>query len=156
EPDQPLPGVVTMKKLALVLLVACGAKPPAPVRLEAPPPPPPGPTDHDSPSPPRPSPADEFLEQCRAPIDQAKREIDALVAVTDKRTIANTLEPYNDISRLLDNAGEWANLTSEVHPDPKVRDAARTCEQEAEKVGSQLMLDRRVFDALHAIDASSG
>jgi thimet oligopeptidase len=151
------------KNLLLVLVLACGgAKPVVP----APEPPAPEPVAEPTPIPaPQPAPAPAphapppkiaadvaFLDECRLPLGNVKASIDNLIAVQGKRSVANTLEPFNEISRVLDNASEWAQLMSEVHPDPKLREAARTCEQEVQKIGSDLLLDRRLFEALKVVD----
>ncbi len=43
---------------------------------------------------------------------------------------------------------------SAVHPDAAVRDAARACEQETQTFVTALCLERPLYDALAAIDAS--
>jgi thimet oligopeptidase len=95
-----------------------------------------------------------FLENCRGLLAQGKAQLPIIVDVRDKRTVANTLEPFNELSRFLANAGNLASLTHEVNPDAKVRDAARTCERELQQFVSELLLDKRVFDAISAVDVS--
>ena len=150
-----------MKSLSLILLVAaCGggpkpeAKPaePAPASRPSPPPAPrPAPPDKIMAAP---SAAGEFLSDCRSELSSAKLLLDQLVAVQGERTIDNTFETFNELSRHAGNAGEKAGLWHEVHPDPEVRDAARTCEQEVGKFTSALLLDKRVFDAIAKVDAT--
>src|ERR1700690_1461487 len=96
----------------------------------------------------------EFLSDCRAQLATARRELEELVAAKGPRTVDTTLEMFNELPRNARKAGERANLWQEVHPDPKVRDAARTCEQEVQKFTSATLLDRRVFDAIAAVDVS--
>ncbi len=95
-----------------------------------------------------------FLDTCRGLLDQGKAQLPVLLAVKDKRDVANTLEPFNELYRLIANAGNMAGLASSVNPDAKVRDAARTCEREIQQFVSELLLDRRVYDAIKAVDVS--
>ncbi len=161
--------VISMKKSLLpliVLSVACGGSKPAPAPTPAPPPgepkpqepgpvavaPDPAPTP--APMPPR-APGDvEFLNKCRGQLESAKQQLPSILDVKDKRTVANTLEPFNELSRYLSNGGNMAGLAHEVNPDAKIRDAARTCEREISTFISELLLDKRVYDALEAVDVS--
>ncbi len=95
-----------------------------------------------------------FLTTCRGLLAQGKAQVAVVVDVKDKRSVANTLEPFNELSRFVANAGNMAGLAHEVNPDAKVRDAARTCEQEISQFISELLLDRRVYDALAAVEVS--
>ena len=148
------------KLIALVLvvvLVACGGNKPAPAPVPAPTPVAPV----EPPAPPEPvkilataAPAADvtFLTKCRGLLEQGKAELPVIVDPQGPRTVANTLEPFNELSRFLANAGNLAGLAHEVNPDPKVRDAARTCEREVGQFVSELLLDKRVFDAIKAVD----
>ena len=112
------------------------------------------PTTPAAPMPPREAADLRFLGQCRGVLESAKAQLPIIVDVKDKRTVANTFEPFNELSRFLGNAGNMAGLAHEVNPDAKVRDAARTCEREISQFVSELMLDRRLYDALKAVDVS--
>jgi thimet oligopeptidase len=146
-----------MRHLALILAVAaCGGS--KPETRPAPPPPTPVVVEPPAPQAERvaqlPTAEAEFLSDCRAQLATARSELEQLVAATGPRTVDTTLEMFNELSRNAGNAAERAGLWHEVHPDPKVRDAARTCEQEVQKFTSGLLLDRRVFDAVKAVDVS--
>ena len=152
-----------MRRLALVVLAAaCGSSKPE-TRPAPPPTPTPAPAPMPAPVPP-PKPAEivapvptaafEFLKDCNVQLGNAKAELDKLVAVQGTHTVDNTLETFNELSRFAGNAVERAGLWHEVHPDPKVRDAARSCEQEVMKFTSALLLDRRVYDAIKAVDVA--
>ncbi|HUS29028.1 MAG TPA: M3 family metallopeptidase [Kofleriaceae bacterium] len=95
-----------------------------------------------------------WLEQCRGPIDTAKTQIAQILAVQGVRNATNTLDVYNEASRQLNNAGEWAHLHAAVNPDAKIRDAGRVCEQDVQKFVSNLMLDNRVYTAIKSVDVS--
>ena len=87
-------------------------------------------------------------------IDVAKATIAKLVAVKGKRTVENTLTFYDEAIRQLDMAGAQAGLMENVSPDSATRDAAEKLTQDASAYGTELSLNRDVFDALKAIDVS--
>ena len=130
---------------ALVATAACGsnAKPPEkPVKPDVTPPPP---AEKSKTA------AELFLIDCRADLDLAKKTLPDILAVTGDHTVDNTLEPLNRLYTALSNAASKAGLFSEVHPDLEVQAAARTCEQEASAFLTELMLDRKLYDAIAAV-----
>ncbi|MDQ3300139.1 MAG: Zn-dependent oligopeptidase [Myxococcota bacterium] len=107
------------------------------------------------PQPAGPAPDAAFLVECRQPIADARAQQQVLLDVKDKRTIANTFETFNELTRFVSIAGALASLTQAVHPDAKLRDAARACETEVQAYVTELLLDRRVYDALVAVDVKA-
>jgi thimet oligopeptidase len=96
--------------------------------------------------------ADAFEKIHRARLKAAQDAIDRLVAVKGRRTIENTLRPYDDAQIQLDAVGGQANLLQNVHPDAALRAAADRMSQEAQALASRLSLNRGVYDALSAVD----
>ena len=94
-----------------------------------------------------------FLEQCRVGIANAKAILPTIIAAAGERTVDNTLVPLNQLYTQLANSIDLAGLHSEVNPDESVQTAARTCEQEASELGTSLMLNRQVYDAIAAVKA---
>ena len=159
-----------MKALAVVLfLVACGSSSKPTTTTTAPPP---APEPAPNTLPPSTQAIDKlkdappveqvggkadsaFLEECRGHLAKSKGEHQKLLDVKDKRTIDNTFETFNELSRHASNAGAMASLFQAVSPDAKIRDAARTCESEVQQFISEVLLDRRVYDALVAVDAKA-
>ena len=86
---------------------------------------------------------------------KARKAIDQLVAVKGARTIENTLVPYDEAQIQLDGAGAQALLMQEVHPDSVMRATAEGKLQEISALGTEISLDRRVYDALAALDVSN-
>jgi thimet oligopeptidase len=99
--------------------------------------------------------ADKFLTDCRSPIANAKQSVAAILGVSGVRSSDNTLRPLNDLTRHLKNAGDWASLHAEVNPDAKIRDAGRTCAQDVQKFASELLLDKRIYDAIKSVDVTA-
>ena len=105
----------------------------------------------DAAAPVAPSAAQTFQTACQADLARAQAALPALLAVTGERTVANTLEPFNQLLISLANAAASASLYSEVHPDTEVQAAARSCEQASSSFRTELMLDRGLYDALAAV-----
>src|ERR1051325_774812 len=59
----------------------------------------------------------------------AKQSLDRMLAVTGKRTIENTLKPYDEMQTYLDAVANQVSLIKEVHPDESVRTAAEKISQ---------------------------
>ncbi|MGH7740955.1 MAG: M3 family metallopeptidase [Candidatus Eiseniibacteriota bacterium] len=85
---------------------------------------------------------------------RAKAAIDQLIAVKGKRTVENTLKIYDNAIIELDATNAQASLISEVSPDSATRSAAEKATQEASAFGTELSLNRQVYDALAAIDTT--
>jgi len=82
----------------------------------------------------------------------ASQTRDRLLAATGKRTVANTLAPYDDIQRGIDGAANEAHLIAAVHPDSAMRTAVEAAESRASDLSTEISLDRGVHDALKAMD----
>ncbi len=98
---------------------------------------------------------EKWLDECRQGLVAAKAMLPAILAVEDARTVDNTLAPYNALLTSLLNSFASSTLFSEVHPDEKIRDAARSCEQEVSAFQTELSLNRPLYDAIAAIDPGS-
>jgi thimet oligopeptidase len=112
------------------------------------------PTQPPTPPPAPPEQPEGFLAACRQGIEAARSLLDGLLAIQDTRTAQNTLVPYNDLLIELSNASARASLYANVHPDTQLRTAAETCEQEVSSFATDLELNRGLFDAFTALDAS--
>ena len=87
-------------------------------------------------------------------VARAKKHIERMLAATGPRTIENTLQPYDDALLELDAAGSQSGLIEEVHPDSAVRATAEKATQDVSAYGSELSLNRKVYDALAALDTT--
>jgi len=86
---------------------------------------------------------------------KAKTLVDKLIVVQGKRTVENTLRIYDDAILQLDAIGAQSSLLSNVHPDSGLRNAADKATQRSSAFGTELSLNRKVYDAIAAIDTSS-
>ncbi|GHJ60402.1 Zn-dependent oligopeptidase [Nocardioides sp. OK12] len=83
------------------------------------------------------------------PLAEAARTADALRAL--EPGAAGALVLWNDLHVALANAFAASSLLSQVHPDPALREAAESAEQDANRFRTALMLDTEVFARLDAV-----
>ena len=84
-----------------------------------------------------------------------RQQIDRLLAVEGKKTLENTLRPYDDVVATLSAAGSLASLLDSVYPDKEVRDKARELTQTVAEAATALSLNQEVYHALVAVDMTS-
>jgi thimet oligopeptidase len=89
-----------------------------------------------------------------AELKAAQSALDRMLAVKGKRTIQNTLVPYNEVQMHADNAAYGSSLLEAVHPDSTFRALAEQQTQRATKFSDDLSLNRAVYDALSQVDVS--
>ena len=87
-------------------------------------------------------------------LEAAREAIRLLVAVVGKRTVANTLEPYDRAVWHLRMAGSQTHVMFMVFPKAEVRDAVQNLSQQVSAEGVALSLNRDVYHALEAVDAA--
>jgi thimet oligopeptidase len=102
------------------------------------------------PQPPSLKPHERYTHECRQDL-AAARELLARVKAGGARSIAATLEPYNDALIHLSNAAARSELMFEVHPDADMRAAAEACTKEAARVDQDRLLDRDLYEAIAAV-----
>lgn len=83
---------------------------------------------------------------------RAQQLLDRLVAVKGERTVENTLRLYDDIQTEILNADGPNEIARTLHPDAKVIATAEGLAQRIIMFRAGISLNRRVFDALAAID----
>lgn len=93
-----------------------------------------------------------FEKALNGELSKAKESLDQLLAVTGKRTVQNTLTPYDDIYLHLWAASAQALLVAETHPNELFRKAGRRIRQKAERFEYQLSVNREAYEAVKAVD----
>ena len=83
---------------------------------------------------------------------KAQHTLERMIVVKGKRTIENTLRPYDEMLSYLDAAGSQSVLIKEVHPDEAVRTCAEKLSQKVEAFTTNVSLNRAVYEALASID----
>ena len=70
------------------------------------------------------------------------------------RTIANTLEPFDNAVQQINSSLYFSTLMQQVHPDATFRDHATEMLRKASAVQTDLSLNRDVYNALSSLDTS--
>jgi thimet oligopeptidase len=96
-----------------------------------------------------------FERAMDARLAHARTLLDQVLAVTGRRTIENTLRPFDDLQLELDAVGQQAGLIQSVHPDAAARTAAERLSQKASAFNTEVSLNRGVFDAIGALDVTA-
>jgi thimet oligopeptidase len=86
-------------------------------------------------------------------LEAAQKAIDLLVAAKGLRTIANTLEPYDEAVRQINSALYFSTLVQQLHPDAAFRDSATAMTTKASSAQTALSLNRAVYNALSKLQA---
>ena len=87
------------------------------------------------------------LAECRTRLGE-------LVSTAGPRTIPNLLVPYDRLMLALQEVLYQTHFLFDVHPDPDVRKVADHWYQEAQRFATELSLNRPLYDAFAALDAS--
>ncbi|HEX9101438.1 MAG TPA: M3 family metallopeptidase, partial [Polyangia bacterium] len=70
------------------------------------------------------------------------------------REVARVLETYDEASGVLDTIANSSDVVFNAHPDAAARAAGERCTQKAAALGSEIALDRGIYDVLAALDLS--
>ena len=98
--------------------------------------------------------AAQLTSVCEEGLARAAALRQAIKIPVEKRTVNNTLVSFNEMMKALDSASSWSSLMFNVHPDAEVRNAAQKCRQAASKFGTEVSMDRGLYDAAAAVDVS--
>ncbi len=98
--------------------------------------------------------AEAFGKLQRSRLEKAKKFLGRLLSVKETRTVDNTLRVYDEVLIQLDSASSQSALIEQVHPDAATREEAEKITQEVAAFGTELSLNREVYDALAAVGAS--
>lgn len=93
-----------------------------------------------------------FEKDCGGALERVKA-IREQIKAPGPRTL-ETLVAYNKLAAELDHASSQAGLIANVHPDKAVREAAEKCERDVAALQSDLTLDRGLYDAVAAVEAT--
>jgi thimet oligopeptidase len=96
--------------------------------------------------------SDDLSRKLETHLTHARISLDALLSVTGKRTVENTLRVYDAILTDLDAIGSQANLMENVHPHEMMRTTSEQFSQKVSAFGAELSLNRALYDALIAVD----
>jgi thimet oligopeptidase len=95
-----------------------------------------------------------FERAMDARLARARQLLEQVSSAKGSRTLDNTLRPFDDIQLELDAVGNQAQLIQSVHPDAAMRATAEKLSQKVSALGTELSLNRGVYDAIVALDIS--
>lgn len=90
----------------------------------------------------------------QAHLDDVARLEKQITEVKGKHTVENTLKPYDEMQRALNAAGGGPSLLNNASPVKELRDASQVELQRVSTVGTEISLNRKLYDALADIDTS--
>lgn len=99
------------------------------------------------------SPADFQAATTRA-LDLCRARIRDLKQLAAPPAADQALGLYDEVARTLSDASSRTTVVRDSHPDKAMRELAESCEQEIEKLSTDLSLDRGVYDVLERVDVS--
>ena len=88
-------------------------------------------------------------------LKRAQAAIEEVLAVKGKRTVENTLAPFDRAYDELQEAEEFANLVQNVHPDKAFRDNATAMVTKVSSRQSAMSLNPGLYQALRSMDVSA-
>lgn len=97
----------------------------------------------------------EVSDRCEAELGRARTILDEILRKdTKRRTIHNTLVPYDELVRIITEVSDQGELIFNVHPQAPVRDAANQAYLSAKKFLTELSLNRSLYEAIKSIQLS--
>ena len=96
----------------------------------------------------------EFTRVFRKDLGTCRVLLAKIIDVAGQRTIENTLVLFDELSRRLEELLSQPKFLFDVHPDPLMRQAGDEAFQEADRFGTELSLNRELYDSLAAVDVS--
>ncbi len=87
-------------------------------------------------------------------LSTGQKAIDQITAAKGRRTIENTLAPFDDAVRQINTAVYLASLMEQVHPEAAFRDHATAMVRKASAVQTGLSLNHDLYKALESLDVS--
>ncbi len=96
----------------------------------------------------------EFTRLFQKDLSTCRSLVRKIIEVSDRRTIENTLIPFDELSRRLEELLSQPKFLFDVHPEASMRQAGDEAFQAADRFATELNLNRDLFDALAALDVS--
>src|SRR2546428_5964028 len=96
----------------------------------------------------------EFKGVFQSDLAKCRSLLKRILKTQGPRTIENTLEPFDELSRRLEELLSQPKFLFDVHPDAVMRQAGDEAYQEADRFATELSLNREAYDAVAALDIS--
>lgn len=99
--------------------------------------------------------AESFLASCRNDLDNGRRRITDLKASPSPRDAMAILQAFDTAVLVISDAENRAGLAEQVHPAKPFRDAAQTCEQEVNRLLTDILLDKDLYKVLSSLEGGT-
>jgi len=96
---------------------------------------------------------DTFKAACVADLAAAREALASFKALPEDSSLLDVLKGHDAIGHPLNRSAGLTHLFFQVHPDASMREAAAEIEQDVSRFGTELSLDREVYDRLAGLDA---
>jgi Zn-dependent oligopeptidase len=90
-----------------------------------------------------------------ARLADARAAMERLVAVRARRTVANTLSPFDDAVNAVQIAEGLARIAAQLHPDSAVRAEGLRAKDRVSRLRAELAVDSRIARAFAALDTKA-
>ena len=97
---------------------------------------------------------EEVTRHSGAALKRVRASLDRVARPQGRRTVDNTLRPFNDLSNALSQVALQTQLLFNVHTDAAVRDAANKAYLAADSLATEISLHRPLYEAFRALDVS--
>src|SRR5207245_3431979 len=96
----------------------------------------------------------EFNGRFQSDLAKCRSLLKRILKAQGPRTIENTLEPFDELSRRLEELLSQPKFLFDVHPEAPMRQAGDEAYQEADRFATELSLNREGYEAIEALDVS--
>ena len=97
---------------------------------------------------------DDLAGETARRLSRARALLSEVLSVEGARTIGNTLEPFNELYMNIAELASQGELALNTSPEASIREAADKAYQDAKKLETEFSLNRRLYDAVAALDIS--
>lgn len=95
---------------------------------------------------------EQLAKEAQGMLSKAREILERVVTAKGKRTVANTLVPFNELSNVVSLVGLQNQLLFNAHTNAAVRDAANKAYLAADSMSTELSLNRPLYEAFKALD----
>jgi len=95
---------------------------------------------------------DQVSKTAERKLGEARDLLGRILEAGGKRTVANTLAPFNELSNLISLVALQTQLLFNAHTDAGVRDAANKAYLAADSLSTEISLNRPLYDAFMRLD----
>ncbi|MEE8232470.1 MAG: M3 family metallopeptidase [Thermoplasmata archaeon] len=96
---------------------------------------------------------EEVKEEADRALADAREMLATLLGVEGKRTVANTLVPFDELLLRASEVSQQGDILFNVHPDEAMRETGDQVHQETQRFLTELTLNRPLYEAFNAVNA---